>query len=160
MGLEEGIMIETIPQIFLNTVKTYQKDNLMLHKSEGAYVSVSTSEFEANVKGLALGLKELGLEAGDKLIILSENRPEWVMTNFANLCLGGTTVPIYTTLTPKQIRYIIDDSDAKIVVCSNLELWEKLDVIKDELERIDLLGREWLTPFELQRRKPEQITSI
>jgi len=129
-------MVETIPQVFINTVKSFQKENLLLYKSGGKYVPVSTSEFEEKVKGFTLGLKKLGLNAGDKLIILSENRPEWVMTNFANLCLGATTVPIYTTLTPEQIRYIIDDSDAKIVVCSNLELWKKLDVIKDKLDKV------------------------
>ncbi len=129
-------MVETIPQIFMNTVKSYQKEDLMLYKSEGTYVPVSTSEFEASVKGLTLGLKELGLNTGDKLIILSENRPEWVMTNFANLCLGATTVPIYTTLAPKQIQYIVDDSDAKIVVCSNLDMWKKLEDIKDELDKV------------------------
>jgi len=129
-------MIETIPQVFINTVKSFQKEDLMLHKSGGKYVPVSTSEFEENVKGFTLGLRDLGLNAGEKLIILSENRPEWVMANFANLCLGATTVPIYTTLAPEQIRYIIDDSDAKIVVCSNLDLWEKLDVIKDVLDKV------------------------
>ncbi len=129
-------MIETIPQVFINTVKSLQQDEMMLYKSEGKFVPVSTSEFETNVKGLCLGLKELGLTTGDKLVILSENRPEWVMTNFANLCLGATTVPIYTTLAPKQIQYIIDDSDAKIVVCSNLDLWEKLAAIKDDLDKV------------------------
>ena len=136
MGLEGGKMIETIPQVFINTVKSFQKENLMLYKSGGKYVPVSTSEFEENVKGLTLGLKDLGLTAGEKLVIISENRPEWVMTNFANLCLGATTVPIYTTLAPEQIRYIVDDSDAKIVVCSNLDMWEKLDVIKDKLDKV------------------------
>ena len=136
MGLEEGKMIETIPQVFINTIKSFQKEDLMLYKSGGKYIPVSTSEFEEKVKGFALGLKDLGLNAGEKLIILSENRPEWVMTNFANLCLGATTVPIYTTLAPEQIRYIIDDSDAKIVVCSNLDLWGKLNVIKDQLDKV------------------------
>jgi long-chain acyl-CoA synthetase len=136
LGQEEGKMIETIPQVFINTVQSFQKENIMLYKSGGEYVPVSTSEFEENVKGLTLGLKELGLTAGEKLVILSENRPEWVMTNFANLCLGATTVPIYTTLAPEQIRYIVDDSDAKIVVCSNLDMWEKLDAIKDELDKV------------------------
>ncbi len=129
-------MVETIPQVFINTVKSFQKDNLLLYKSGGKYVPVSTSEFEEKVKGFTLGLKDLGLNPGEKLIILSENRPEWIMANFANLCLGATTVPIYTNLTPEQIRYIIDDSDAKIVVCSNLELWKKLDVIKDKLDKV------------------------
>lgn len=129
-------MIETIPQVFINTVKSFQKDNLLLYKSGGKYVPVSTSEFEEKVKGFTLGLKDLGLNPGEKLIILSENRPEWVMANFANLCLGAITVPIYTTLTPEQIRYIIDDSNAKIVVCSNLDMWKKLDAIKDELDKV------------------------
>jgi len=129
-------MIETIPQVFINTVENLQKDNMMLSKSGGEFVPVSTPEFEKNVKGFTLGLKELGLTAGDKLVILSENRPEWVMVNFANLCVGATTVPIYTTLAPEQIRYIIDDSDAKIVVFSNLEMWEKLEVIKDQLDKV------------------------
>ncbi len=129
-------MVETIPQVFINTVKSFQKENLLLYKSGGKYVPVSTSEFEEKVKGFTLGLKDLGLNPGEKLIILSENRPEWVMANFANLCLGATTVPIYTTLTPEQIRYIIDDSDAKIVVCSNLDMWKKLDVIKDKLDKV------------------------
>ncbi len=129
-------MIETIPQVFINTVKSFQKEDLMLYKSGGKYVPVSTAEFEENVRGFTLGLKDLGLNPGEKLIILSENRPEWVMTNFANLCLGATTVPIYTTLTPEQIRYIIDDSNAKIVVCSNLDMWKKLDVIKDTLDNV------------------------
>ena len=129
-------MIETIPQVFINTVQSFQKENLMLYKSEGKYIPVSTAEFEENVRGLTLGLKDLGLSPGEKLIILSENRPEWVMTNFANLCLGATTVPIYTTLSPEQIRYIVDDSDAKIVVCSNVEMWEKLAVLKDDLDKV------------------------
>ncbi len=129
-------MVKTIPQVFINTVKSLQKDNLLLYKSGGKYVPVSTSEFEEKVKGFTLGLKDLGLNPGEKLIILSENRPEWVMANFANLCLGATTVPIYTTLTPEQIRYIIDDSDAKIVVCSGLEMWKKLEVIKDKLDKV------------------------
>ncbi|MFC2161357.1 AMP-dependent synthetase/ligase [Acidobacteriota bacterium] len=129
-------MIKTIPQVFIHAVKSFQKEDMMLYKSEGKFVPVSTSEFEENVKGFSLGLRELGLNAGEKLIILSENRPEWVMTNMANLCVGSTTVPIYTTLAPEQIRYIIDDSDAKIVVCSNLEMWGKLEVIKDQLDKV------------------------
>lgn len=129
-------MIETIPQVFINTVKSYQKEDMMLYKSGGTYVPVSTSEFEESVRGLTLGLIDLGLNPGEKLIILSENRPEWVMTNFANLCVGATTVPIYTTLSPEQIRYIVDDSDAKIVVCSNLDMWKKLEAIKDKLDKV------------------------
>ena len=126
-------MIETICQLFINTIKSYPKDDLMLFKAEGHYNPVSTEEFGKRVRNFALGLKTLGFNVGDKLIILSENRPEWTMTDVATLCLGGITVPIYTNLSPEQIKYIVNDSDAKVVVCSNEELWGNVESIKSEL---------------------------
>lgn len=129
-------MVETLSQLFLNTIKSYPKDDLFLSKKEGKYVPISTEEFADRVKCFSLGLRDLGLEEGDKLIILSENRPEWVISDVANLCLGGITVPIYTSLIPEQIKYIIDDSDAKIVVVSDQGQWQKIEAIKSELTKV------------------------
>jgi long-chain acyl-CoA synthetase len=129
-------MVETLSQLFLNTLKSYPKDDLMLYKEKGSYVPISTEEVGNRVKHLALGLKDLGFVAGDKLIIFSENRPEWVMTDLGALCLGGITVPIYTTLVPEQVKYIIEDSDAKVVVCSSQELWQKVEAIRSELIKV------------------------
>jgi long-chain acyl-CoA synthetase len=126
-------MVETLSQLFINTIKSYPKDDLMLYKVKGRYAPVSTEEFGQKVINFSLGLKTLGLNAGDKLIILSENRPEWTMTDMATLCLRGITVPIYTNLSPEQVKYIVNDSDAKVVVCSNEELWAKIESIKREL---------------------------
>ncbi|MCJ7645014.1 MAG: long-chain fatty acid--CoA ligase, partial [Candidatus Aminicenantes bacterium] len=116
--------------------KEYPKDDLMLYKKEGVYVPLSTREFGDKVRALSLGLRELGLGRGDKLIILSENRPEWVMTDFATLCRGALTVPIYTTLVPEQVQYIIEDSDAKIVVYSGPELGHKIEAVKGRLSKV------------------------
>jgi long-chain acyl-CoA synthetase len=132
----EGVMTETLSQFFLNTLKLYQKDDFMRYKESGKYVPISTQEFGNRVKNFALGLKDLGVEPGDKLIILSENCPNWVMTDLANLCIGGITVPIYTSLVPEQIKYIIDNSDAGVVVCSDHELWKKVEAIKNELIKV------------------------
>ncbi len=129
-------MVETLSQLFLNTIKSYPKDDLLLSKKEGKYVPISTEEFADRVKCFSLGLRDLGLEAGDKLIVLSENRPEWVISDIANLCLGGITVPIYTSLVPEQIKYIIDDSDAKIVVVSDQSQWQKIEAIKPQLTKV------------------------
>jgi len=129
-------MVKTISQLFLNTIKLYPKDDLMLYKKEGKYVSISTDEFTRRVKYFSLGLRDLGLDSGDKLIILSENRPEWVITDLANLCLGGITVPIYTSLVPEQIKYIIDNSDAKIVLYSDAALGGKVEAVKSELTKV------------------------
>jgi long-chain acyl-CoA synthetase len=133
---EEGGMIKTLSELLLNTLKEYPKDDLMLYKKEGAYVPLSAREFGDKVRALSLGLRELGLGPGDKLVILSENRPEWVMTDFATLCRGALTVPIYTTLVQEQVRYIIEDSDAKIVVYSGPELGYKIEAVKDRLVKV------------------------
>jgi long-chain acyl-CoA synthetase len=129
-------MVETLSQLFLSTVKTYVKDGLLTAKIEGRYVPLSTDEVARRVKHLSLGLADLGLGPGDKLVIFSENRPEWTMTDFAVLCAGAVTVPIYTSLMPEQVKYIINDSDAKIVVCSNRELWLKVEAVKYDLPSV------------------------
>jgi len=123
--------------MFLNTIRLFPKPDLMLKKEEGEYKPISTEEFGNSVTYLSLGLRELGLKKGDKVVLLSENCPEWVITDLANLCFGGITVPIYTSLVPEQIKYIINDSDAKAVVCSDLSLWEKINFVKDKLNKVE-----------------------
>jgi len=156
-------MIETLSQLFLNTVKSYIKDDLMLYKKEGRYVPISTQEFAERIRRFSLGLKDLGFVAGDKMIILSENRPEWVISDIACLCLRGITVPVYTTLAPEQVMYIIEDSDAKIVICSNPELWEKIEAVKSQLAKVthyisfDPGAPEWALSFEKVMEKGEQM---
>lgn len=130
-------MIDTLAKVFLNTERVYQKEALMLVKKEGKYRPISTAEFSRRVRNISSGLRTLGQKKDDKLIILSENRPEWVMVDLANICLGGVTVPIYTSLTPEQIKYIINDSEARILVCSNQAMWEKVARIKDEIKRVE-----------------------
>jgi len=129
-------MLETLCQIPLNTLRTYAKPDQLLYKENGRYVPVSSQELYDRIRHISMGLRGLGFAPGDKLALLSENRPEWVMTDFAVLGAGGVTVPIYPTLTPEQIRYIIDDSEAKIVVCSSPELRAKVEAVRSSLPRV------------------------
>jgi long-chain acyl-CoA synthetase len=129
-------MVNTLSQMVLNTVRTYPKDDFMLYKSAGAYTPISTAVFGERVRHFCLGLKELGHKKGDKLVILSENRPEWVMSDLANLCGGGVTVPIYTTLVPEAVKYIIANSDARFVVVSNEAQWAKILSVKKDLRKV------------------------
>jgi long-chain acyl-CoA synthetase len=129
-------MVETLCQIPLNTLRSYGKPDQLLYKEKGRYVPISSQEFYDRIRFIALGLRALGQKPGDKLIILSENRPEWVMTDFANLAAGGVTVPIYPTLMPEQVRYIIDDSEARIVVCSTPEMRTKVEAIRPSLSQV------------------------
>jgi len=128
--------VETIAQLFINTIRSYPKDDLLKSKVDGAYVSLSSQAVWDRVRSLASGFRALGLRSGEKLVILSENRPEWIMTDFAALASGAITVPIYPTLMPEQIKYIINDSDARIVVCSNRDLWLKIDAVRKDLPKV------------------------
>jgi long-chain acyl-CoA synthetase len=129
-------MVQSLAQLLVHAVTSYPKPDFMLVKREGAYRPIAAAEFGDGVKHLALGLRALGFEPGQKLCLLAENRPEWTMTDFATLTAGGLTVPIYTTLVPDQIRYIVDDSDASIVVVSTADQWKKVEPLRPSLSKV------------------------
>ncbi|MCX6561672.1 MAG: long-chain fatty acid--CoA ligase [Candidatus Aminicenantes bacterium] len=131
-------MVETLSQIALHILSEYPaKSDLMQVKIDGRFVPISTEEFGRRLRRIALGLRSLGCGPDRKLVILSENRPEWTLVDFANLCLGGVTVPIYPTLVPAQIQYIISNSEAAVVVCSGPDLRRKFEVVRAELPGVE-----------------------
>jgi len=129
-------MSETLCRQLWTVLQTHAKDDLLSYKSEGVYVPISTLEFGKRVEICSLGLKELGVKAGEKVVLLAENDPWWVILDYAALCLGAATVPIYTSLVPEQVKYIINDSEARTVICGNLELWNKVAAIKKSLRDV------------------------
>jgi long-chain acyl-CoA synthetase len=127
----------TLSRLFLESCRAHPKPVRMSAKRAGVWVKISTAEVETTVRRLSLGLQEMGLGPGDRLAILSENRPEWVMADFAALSAGSVVVPIYTSLPPDQIRYILDNSGAKIVVCSDLGMWRKVEAVRSGLPALE-----------------------
>jgi long-chain acyl-CoA synthetase len=104
---------------YFDYAATSGKPDLLISKVKGDWVPVSAETFAKRTKAFALGLASLGVDRGDRVAILSENRPEWPMADFATLALGALTVPIYTTYFGPQVEYILRDCDAKVVVVSN-----------------------------------------
>jgi long-chain acyl-CoA synthetase len=129
--------VTTLSRLFLRSCRTHKKPDRMIVKRDGVWEKISTDEVEAIVRRLSLGFQALGLKPGDRMAMLSENRPEWVMADFATLCAGGVTVPIYTSLLPDQVRYIVEDSGAKIIVCSDLEMWRKVEAVRNALPTLE-----------------------
>jgi long-chain acyl-CoA synthetase len=127
----------SLSRLFLESCRTYPKPVRMSVKRGGVWVKIATDEIEMTVRRLSLGFQDLGFGPGDRLAILSENRPEWVMADFAALAAGGVVVPIYTSLPPDQIRYILDNSGAKIVVCSDLGMWRKVEAVRTGLPALE-----------------------
>ncbi|MEX1309268.1 MAG: long-chain fatty acid--CoA ligase [Candidatus Sulfomarinibacteraceae bacterium] len=100
---------------------------------------LSTREFFYRTTALASALSELGVEAGDRVMLLSDNRPEWHMVDIATLSLGAVDVPIYGTLTPEQIAYQVKDSGAKVAVIENAEQMEKFLAIRKRCRSLEHL---------------------
>jgi Long-chain acyl-CoA synthetases (AMP-forming) len=108
----------------------------MKYKRDGRWVDTSIDEFRDTVRYVATGLYLLGLKPGDRVAILSENRPEWAMSDFAILASAAVTVPVYPTLLGWQIEYILNDSGAVAVICSNEEQMKKVAGIRDHCPSI------------------------
>ncbi|MDZ7332954.1 MAG: long-chain fatty acid--CoA ligase [candidate division KSB1 bacterium] len=105
----------------------------LMYKVAGKYEGFSYQELGERVKNFALGLASLGVTAGDRIAVMSENRPEWAIADFGILSLGATNVPIYPTITPQQVEYILKDSGSRMIIVSTAELQQKVLTIVHNL---------------------------
>ncbi len=130
-------MNKTINDVFCSVVER-NHDRVMLYKQTVKWIPVSSRELYRNVIGTARMLAQWGIGKGDRVAILSENRPEWAVADFATLLLGAADVPIYPTLTGEQTLAILQDSGARIAFVSTVEQLEKVLSIKDRtaLEKV------------------------
>jgi long-chain acyl-CoA synthetase len=108
---------------------------------DGAWKPITSNELYGRVRALADVFRGWGVVKGDRVAILSENRWEWAVTDLATLAIGGVDVPLYPTLTPEQIGYMLRDSGAKVAVLSSREQYEKLTAAGDlpELEHVVMM---------------------
>jgi len=129
--------LQTLNDIFFTIVKRTQEP-VMLVRDATRWVPISAQELYRDVAGMARALHQWGLTKGDRLAILSENRLEWAVADFASLLLGVVVVPIYSTLTAQQSAHILRDSGARVVVVSTVKQLEKVLSIKDQtaVERV------------------------
>lgn len=109
----------TLNELFFGAVERFaDRPIAMRAKRQGAWTPLSYRDLYARVRDLSFGLGALGLRHGDRVALLSENRPEWAIADYACLALGCADVAIYPTLPAKQIEYILNDSGAAAIVVS------------------------------------------
>ena len=121
--------LQTLNDI-LFAVRESRRPRVMLQKGAVGWVPISSSEVYRGVVGVARALEAYGIGRGDRVAILSENRPEWTITDFAVLSLGAVTVPIYATQTAEQTSYILNDSGARVIAVSTKNQLEKVLTIQ------------------------------
>src|SRR5438270_55797 len=127
--------IRTLNDIYTLTC-SLDRPAALKYKRDGKWVDTSVDEFRDTVRYFATGLRLLGLKTGDRVAILSENRPEWAMADFAILCNAAVTVPIYPTLLGWQIEYILNDSGSVAVICSTQEQLHKIQDIRSHTPHV------------------------
>ena len=123
--------LQTLNDIFF-AIAGRDQPQVMLRKTVSGWEPISSQEFAAKVGGVAAALLSFGISRGDRVAILSENRHEWVVADFASLLLGAVVVPIYTTLTPEQTAYMLRDSGARAIFVSSQRHLEKVAAILPE----------------------------
>lgn len=126
---------------------------IMLTREATKWLPISSHELYRKVAGVARTFLRWGITKGDRIAILSENRPEWAITDFASLLVGAVVVPIYSTLTADQTSYILHDSGARVAVVSTEPQLNKLLSIKDQtrVEHVVVMD-----PSESRRALPMQ----
>jgi len=111
--------VDTLSKAFWRSVEQHGEKPALLVKREKQYRPITYTELGRRVYAFARALHELGVRKGDRVSILAENCPEWAITDWATLCLGAITVPIYPTLTAPQVGEILRDSEPKVLVVSD-----------------------------------------
>ena len=111
---------------------------MMMHREAIEWVSISAEELYRNVVGVARALEGWGIGKGDRVAILSENRPEWTITDFACLAIGAVVVPIYSTLTDRQTANLLRDAGVRAIAVSTKQQLDKVLSVREQtfLERI------------------------
>jgi long-chain acyl-CoA synthetase len=119
----------TLNELFLKAVEEQNKPDCLRYKLDGQYRDISSQEALRKAAGLASALERLGVRPGERIALLSENRPEWTLTDYAILGMGAITVPLFPTLLDPDLEYILRDSESKgIVVATDVQLRKVLNV--------------------------------
>jgi long-chain acyl-CoA synthetase len=134
------MMLQTLNDIFFDIARRNQPD-FLLRKRQSGWAPISSQEFTLKVGGVVSGLRSWGISRGDRVAILSENRHEWVVADFACMLLGAVGVPIYTTLLPEHICELLRDSGARAIFVSSERQLEKILPIRQKtaIEQVVLM---------------------
>lgn len=129
----------TLPELFLQAVKKHDLDDELNYKRDGEWRKISSREMIARIEHIALGLYSIGLRKNEKAAILAANSPEWTLSDAGCQFAGVVDVPIYTTLAPPSVRYILNDSGAKVLFIENRSAYDRVAEVLPECTTVTKL---------------------
>lgn len=125
-----------LADMFFSKRRDFTSNTAYRFKKDGQWVALTFKEAVDQSEKLAAGLAYYGINKGDKVALISTNRVEWALIDYAVLALGAALVPVYPTLLKDQVRYILNDSGAKIVIVEKKDQIDKVNIIRDKLNEV------------------------
>jgi len=132
-----GSQSQTIADLVARSAAQHPDRPAIKHKREGQWQEVSYRQLAEIVDEVALGLIDLGVQAGDRVCILANTRPEWSYADMAITAVGGVVVPIYQTNSPEECQWVISDSGARAIFCEDDAQLAKLAAIREQVPALD-----------------------
>ncbi|MFC4436351.1 MULTISPECIES: AMP-dependent synthetase/ligase [Natrialbaceae] len=123
-------------------------DSILEPASAGEFRAISYTEMRNVVRNLAAGFRDLGVERGDRVGVFADTRMEWAQTDFALLSAGAVITTVYTSSSPDQAQYLLDDPDAEAVVVENEDVLERVLAVEDELDLDFIVSMDRLEGYE------------
>ena len=120
----------TLVDVFTEVARKHKRPDTLNYKKDGRWIQMSSDEMMKRAQSIAAGLHAIGVQPGDRVALLSESRVEWTLTDAGSIFARTIDVPIYPTLTPPQVRYILNDSGACVLFIENRA---KFDELKEAL---------------------------
>src|SRR5258706_2557291 len=128
---------QTLVEVYERAVRRFPKRDTLNYKIDGAWQPISADAMLQRSRRIALGLYSLGVRKGDHVALLSESRVEWVLSDQGCVFAGAVSVPVYPTLTPPQVGYILKDCGARVLLVSTRAKFEEVEIILSDCEAIE-----------------------
>ncbi len=131
----------TLPEVLLNSCQQFASKTAVAHKVKGTYHPLTYAEFLRRIHETAAGLSTCGVKPGSRIAIMAENCLEWALLDWAGISMGATVVPLYPTLLPSQIAYILKDAEAEVVFAGDLKIARKIEeaIKKERLQALTVV---------------------
>ena len=128
---------DTLPKLLVANARRYGDKIALREKEFGIWQSMSWAEYLDHVRHFSLGLLSLGLEPGDKIAIIGDNRPEWVIAELAAHAAGAISMGVYQDSIADEVQYLVDFSDARFVIAEDQEQVDKILEVWDRLPKVE-----------------------
>ncbi len=126
-----------LPEMFFSIARTNPQKPAYRFKQDGTWQTITFSQASEQIKSIAVGLYKRGIRKGSTVALLSTNRPEWALCDYAIMCLGAVTVPLYPSLLPDQISFLLNHSEAALAIVEDEQQLDKIKTIQAQCSAIN-----------------------